>query len=179
MIAGEHEIEVSVNGTTFKRQYRKQIIIHDEPATANIEFLENGSLKVSILPYQTIIDVDSMQVTAIHKSPNGDKNTAKVKNINPAEWAHEFPTKEITGKHKVTINISGHTKSGKSIKSTLRPLTPVIDSKTPPDIENEATSDEDSVNDNTFSWAMVSLKIGIFNLFFISFIFFISPILDF
>ena len=107
LIAGEHEIGIEVNGTTFKRQHRKQIIIYDEPATASIELTANGSLKVNVLPYQALVDADSLKITASHKLPNGKSKKVTIEKLTPAEWAHELSTEGLKGKHKVTIKVIG------------------------------------------------------------------------
>ena len=172
LLAGEHEIGIEVNGTTFKRQYRKQIIIYDEPVTASIDLTPNGALKVTVLPYQALVDADSIKIIASHKLPNGKSKKVNVERLSPAEWSHEFSTEGLKGKHKVTIKVNGKKNDGKSIKTTLKPLYFTVKDEPPTltegknkpteipvDHEEDTGSEEES-----FSWAMVSLKIGSFNI---------------
>lgn len=179
LIAGEHEIGVEVNGTTFKRQYRKQIIIYDEPVTASIELTPNGALKVNVLPYQALVDADSLKITASHKLPNRKSNKANMERLSPAEWSHEFSTEGLKGKHKVTIKVNGKKNDGKSIKVTLKPLyftvkdepLPLTEGKNKP-TEIPVDHEEDAGSENeSFSWAMVSLKIGSFNIIILALLF--------
>lgn len=180
LIAGEHEIEISVNGTTFRRQFRKQIIIYDKPATANIESISNKIFSVSVLPYQTLIDSESMRVTATHKRPNGDKNKVEITRLNPSEWAHEFATDEIKGVHKVTIRVSGKDHDGKPIKAKLKTLKITVGNKTESSLEKTGPEKENKLDDGQpennseaeVSWVMVSLKIGAFNIIIILICFF-------
>lgn len=79
LIAGEHELEVSVNGTTFRRQVRKQVIVYDKPATASIEIISNNVLRLGVLPYLTIISPENINITAKHKHSNGDVQNYKLK----------------------------------------------------------------------------------------------------
>lgn len=175
LIPGEHEIEVVVNGTTFRRIYRKQIIIYEDPATASIEHISNNILKLSVFPYQGIIDPDAMRVTAEHKLPNGKIDKVKVSRVNPAEWVHEFSTDEIDGKHEITIMISGNKKDGSPIKATLPVQNITIHEKNSSASknadsqgENKIINDENpEIEDETFSWGIVTLKVGLFNVIFI------------
>jgi len=163
------KFEIAVNGTTFKRNYRKQVVIYDEPVSANIEITANGLLRVSILPYQTLINTESMKAAASHKLPNGKINNVNIKNISPAEWMHEFPTEGAKGKHKIIIKISGTRTDGKPITVTLKPLVLEIDDESilhPQEIDEDSIEHEEinNTNEKTVSWVIVSLKIGIFNL---------------
>ena len=179
LIAGEHEIGIEVNGTTFKRQYRKQIIIYDEPVTASIALTPNGALQVTILPYQALVDADSIQIIASHKLPNGKSKKTNIERLTPAEWSHEFSTDGLKGKHKVTIKVNGKNKNGKSIKTTLKPLYLTVNDESPALSEDknkptEITVDheEDTGSENeSFSWVMVSLKIGSFNIIILALLF--------
>ena len=179
LIAGEHEIGIEVNGTTFKRQHRKQVIIYDEPVTASIELTPNGSLKVNVLPYQTLVDADSMKITASHKLPNGKSKKATIERLTPAEWSHEFPTEGLKGKHKVTIKVKGKKNDGKSIKATLNPLYFTVNDE-PPTLSEEKNKPTEITVDpeegidtesQSFSWLMVSLKIGVFNIIILALLF--------
>ncbi|MDT8384184.1 MAG: VWA domain-containing protein [Gammaproteobacteria bacterium] len=176
LIAGEHDIEVEINGTTFRRQFRKQLTVYAYPATANIEPVSKEAFRVSVLPYQTLIDTDAMQVTAEHKLPNGEINKITITRVNPAEWMQEFTTNGIPGKHEVTIAISGSSKDGKPLEATLPPLSIDIDGeKSPPPESNKPETEEqvegiDNSVTNTeteeepVSWVMVSVKVGLFNI---------------
>ena len=178
LITGEHDIKVNVNGTTFKRQYAKHVVVHDEPATANIELTPNGSLRVSVMPYQTLINADSMEVIATHNLPNGKKNNSRIDNISPAEWAHDFPSEGVNGNHNVLITITGINNNGKPINVTLNPLSldvekPAIPSEAQEKVIEKIIEHENPPPDNKeiISWGLVSLKIGIFNLIFLALLF--------
>lgn len=183
LIAGEHDIEVEINGTTFRRQFRKQVTVYAYPATANIEPVSKEAFKVSVFPYQTLIDTDAMQVTSEHRLPNGEINKKTITRVNPAEWMQEFTINKMPGKHEVTIAISGTSKDGKPLAATLPPLSIEIDGEKLPIQKINKSEPEDKVeridisvtntetDEEPVSWAMVSIKVGLFNIIFIGIFF--------
>lgn len=164
--AGEHDIEVSVNGTTFRRYARQKINVYTHPATANIEKTTQNTFKVSILPYKNLIDPDVMRVKAIHKSPNEEITESNVPRVSPAEWAAEFSTEDKPGKHEITITLIGNNDAGDAIDVTLDPLTIIIEGVTTPKKDNAKPEKNDAHEEpeSPINWLVVTIKIVLFNL---------------
>ena len=175
LVAGEHEIEVVINGTTFSRNSTQQINIFDAPATASIETISANKFKVSVLPYQSLIDVNAINIIATHTLPNGETNKIIVPRVNPSEWATEYSTDAIAGKHEIIINITGNDYNGKPIDATLPTLIMTTDEKTistNDEAKNNANEDQstnklDSATGDegeAINWVMVTLRVATFNL---------------
>lgn len=171
LITGEHEIEVSVNGTTFKRYSRQQFNVYNAPVSASIEHSGKSSFIVSIVPYQTLIDANAMRVMAQHELPNGEVADINIPRVSPSEWRLAIEAKEHTGKHKIILQVIGNTSEGGSVKFTLPPLSVnIAEGKAeehknkgalpPADKKIEHEPDEAS----EINWLMVSLRIAMFNL---------------
>lgn len=182
LIEGEHEIEAIINGTTFRRVYRKQITVHADPASASIDPISNKLFNVSVFPYQELIDSESMSVKAEHELPNKKINNIDMPRLNPSEWAHEFETGGIEGEHKITIKISANKKDGKPIKATLptqlieiRSEQSATENKSDIGVEDKTNEEPTEIpptespeeTEESTDWGTVTLKVGIFNLFFI------------
>ena len=201
LIAGEHEIEIAINGTTFRRHSRQQLIIYSAPATANIEKIteepskdhqQDGSVerskksvtknagnrfRITVFPYQTLINSDTLKVLATHKLPNGDIEEYNIPRTNPAEWQLDIPTHKMKGKHEVTVNVSGNAINGDDFNTDL-PVLKIKMGKSPKESTHDDSSDDHSHKeeahdnlensesaDGQVSLIMVSVKVFIFNIF--------------
>jgi uncharacterized protein (TIGR03503 family) len=171
LIAGEHEIEVSVNGTTFKRYSRQQFNVYNTPVSASIENSGKSGFIVSVVPYQTLIDANAMRVMAQHELPNGEVADINIPRVSPSEWRLAIDAKEHTGKHKIILQVIGNRSEGGPVEFTLPPLSVNIDegkaeepknkgALPPADKKIEHEPDEAS----EINWLMVSLRVAIFNL---------------
>lgn len=172
LIAGEHDIEVVINGTTFHRNSMQQINIYNAPATASIETIDPKKFKVSVLPYQSLIDVNSLKITSTLKFPNGETNSIEIPQVNPSEWATEFLSDGDQGKHEIIINITGNDHDGKPISARLPPLILTTNeeiSARDKGVESKSSKDhtdgaQDIQAEGSTSWIMVSLRVATFNL---------------
>jgi uncharacterized protein (TIGR03503 family) len=173
LVAGEHEIEVVINGTTFSRNSMQQINIFDAPATASIETTSPKKFKVSVLPYQSLIDVNAINVTTTHTLPNGETNKIEMPRVNPSEWATEYSIDGAPGKHEIIINITGKDYNGKPIDATLPSLIMTTNEETIStnnEVENETDKDktnnkpDSAIDEEAINWTMVTLRVITFNL---------------
>lgn len=173
LVAGEHEIEVVINGTTFNRNSTQQINILDAPATASIEAISADKFKVSVLPYQSLIDVNATNIIATHTLPDGESNKITMSQVSPSEWVTEYSTDGIAGKHEVIINITGSDSNGKQIESTLPALIMTTNKgtvSTNDEVKNKDNKEQtntkldSATEEDAIDWIMVTLRVITFNL---------------
>jgi uncharacterized protein (TIGR03503 family) len=172
LITGEHDIEVVINGTTFHRNSMQQVNVYDAPATASIETISPKKFKVSVLPYQSLIDINSIKISSTLKFPNGKSNSIEIPQVNPSEWAAEFLSNGVQGKHEIIINITGNDHDGKPISATLPVLIMTTNEEIKPhDNGEESKSSKDQIDgtqaiqtEGSISWVMVTLRVATFNL---------------
>ncbi len=172
LTAGEHEIEVVINGVTFRRYTRQKISIYSHPVTASIEKITDDKFKVSIFPYKNLIDPNTMQVNATHKTPDGKTIDSNIYKINPTEWMSEFSTQNMPDKHEVIINVEGNNKKGGTINISLPPLIINIIPSTHIQTRNVPIEGQHIENNKSqdmtlekVNWVFVSLKVITINIF--------------
>lgn len=183
LLPGKHEIEISVNGTTFKRNSRQSFHVIKDPVDARIEKNENNII-ISVVPYKDIIDSNAMRATVMHKAPTGKETEIRIPRINPAEWRLEMDEKNNPGQHQLTIHIMGNRPDGAPVDTLLKPVKVVIGDKdtaikpienseekgghSPSKQENIAPGDKSEPEVN---WLMIGLRILVFNILLIIVIF--------
>lgn len=121
-VPGEHEFEVSVDGTTFKRNSRQVIKAYDLPVEIGISLQNDGRTSISIVPYQSLIIEESMHITAIHTKPTGVQEELNIPIINAAEWGRLLDEKETPGNHSITFHITGNSPLGGIIDFVTAPI---------------------------------------------------------
>jgi len=173
---GKYTFELFVNGTTFKRKSTQQINIVKYPAIIDINKTLNNNISISILPYQTLVDTETLEITAMHSLPDGDSEQYSVKKHSPSEWKAIIPTKDITGNHTVIIQLSGKNQKGEEINVKTEPDNIIIGNKEQKNMRQnpEKTpiniTDETNKNETT-SWLNVVLSVLSFNIILILLIF--------
>ena len=178
---GKHTFELLVNGTTFKRKNTKIINIVKYPAIININNTPDGDIAIKIVPYQDLVDTESLQITAIHHPPVNNSEEYRINKTNLSAWKATIPTNNISGNHTVTIEIIGKNKSGKTINFVTEPESIFIGEKNQ-EYENnnrhseknpEESNHEESDNkeNKSTTWFDVILSIVVFNLVLLFFIF--------
>ncbi|MCF6338077.1 MAG: VWA domain-containing protein [Gammaproteobacteria bacterium] len=162
-----HTFELLVNGTTFKRKNTKKIKIVTYPAIIDITRTPDNDISVSIIPYQALINTESLKITAIYTGPTENDKEYLIKKISQAEWKEIIPTNNISGNHKVTVKIIGKNKHGKIIKTTTETKNILIGDKKheeidhppeKPDITNNNTTEKETIN-----WLSVIFSFLAFN----------------
>lgn len=170
LIEGEHNIIIDVNGTTFKRSTQQTVKIFKDPVDVQIKLLENGKYMLSIIPYKTLIESNSIQVDVEHILPSNDKREHKVPRINPAEWRIDIDPEGQAGSHELIIRVAGNRPDGSAISSTLEKKTFSIEGKVAvtPQEEKKAMSNEEHIEsgESKTNWLMVSLRLLVFNIMF-------------
>lgn len=168
LTAGEHEIELMLNGTTFKRYIRHQINIYSSPVSATADNDGAGHIRVSVIPYQNLIDSNAMRVLLTHTLPNGDIHEYKVPRKSTSEWYLEIDHNNLLGQHIIDFHIIGNTNDGESIDKILNSQTINIGNINNDIAKKNNNPVEDMVDsgkeDIAINWVMVSLRILVFNL---------------
>ncbi len=162
-----HTFELLVNGTTFKRKNTKKIKIVKYPAIIDITKTPHNDISVSVIPYKTLINTESLEITAIYSRPNESDDKYPIKKISPAEWKTTIPTNNISGNHKVTVKVIGKNKYGKTIKITTETENIFIGDKkyeeTENHSENPVVKNNNTTEQETTSWLSVIFSFLGFN----------------
>lgn len=189
--AGQHEIIVRVDGTTFSREQRQRFTVHDKPVITSLQESNHGDYTLYITPIAGLIDNESMQASAIVHYGNTSE-THEIHRTEDGEWRLELKNHQSETKNSVLINIKAKRPDGHEINTEIGPLffgdmhssdaaTHVEDerleqhNKTPADSEkttekhdaqkqtesNEPISDDDS---EALNWAFVIPQVLFFNL---------------
>lgn len=168
---GEYELIINLDGTTFKRNQRQLVKVHKYPVNAQIIPLSEQSFAISIIAYENLVDVESLELSASHRAPKQKSVRVDIPRISPAEWRLEINDRTHIGKHQIKLNLSGKDKQGKELNTKLPNLfyetkasaqeataeNPAATEAVPE--EKEATSASEPV-----SWIMVSLRVLVFNI---------------
>ena len=170
---GEYEFVVNLDGTTFKRNKRQLITVHKYPVSAQIIPIDAQSFALSIIPYDNLINVESMKLSVYHKAPRQKSERVDIPRISPAEWRLEFKDQKHIGKHQIKVRLTANDKNNHEIKIRLPNLhyetsalaagtepaaeAPVVEAEQPP-VESGGEAEGKPV-----SWVMVSLRVMIFN----------------
>ncbi len=164
----KHTIELLVNGTTFKRKNTHKIEIVRYPAVIDITSTPHNDISISIIPYQTLINTESLEIIAIYSRPNDNDEQYPVKKTSSAEWSTIIPTNNVTGNHKVTIKIIGKNKHGKTIDITTETKNIVIGNEKHEETEHHSeksvVENHNDITENETSWLNVILSVFGFNL---------------
>lgn len=167
---GKYNFKLSVNGTTFKRINTQNINFVDYPVSFNTKKTKDSDIFVSVIPYQSLIDADSMKVTVNHSQPGGTIQQHLAKKNGSAEWSTTILTRNIHGNHKITIHVEGKNNHSEKIDFDTNIIDIYIgDEKVslPPDTKKVADNEEMThvtTNDST-SWTITILIVFMFNFF--------------
>ena len=173
---GKHTFELFVNGTTFKRKSTQQINIVKYPAIIDISKTLNNNISISIFPYQTLVDTETLKITIMHSLPGEDSEQHSVKKHSPSEWKAIIPTNDITGNHTIIIKLSGNNQKGEEINIKTEPENIFIGDKEqknmdhPPEKMPINITGETNKNETT-SWFSIILSVLSFNIILILLIF--------
>lgn len=180
LIEGEHEIEVKVDGTTFKRNSRQLIKVHDQPVVASVSPMDEGHVVISIVPYQSLINADDMHLEVLHSNPSGELKELELARVSPSEWRVVLDEHESPGEHSIKIHLTGTSPDGEAIDTTIAPMFFNIGAIEMPRLDNheEASPADDLTNepaidrvDQNVNWLFVGLRMLVLNIFMIAFVF--------
>jgi uncharacterized protein (TIGR03503 family) len=170
---GKNKFELSVNGTTFRRRSTQQINVVEHPVVANINLNSDNNISISIVPYLSLINPEFVQATATHTWPDKKSDEYVIHQNNSSEWAEEIFTNNISGKHKISIRVTGSDNNGNDLDFSIGESTIQIgDTTEEPENRHEepahdsapAHEHEEVVDDAPESWVSVSLKVLSFNI---------------
>jgi uncharacterized protein (TIGR03503 family) len=172
---GEHELEVAVNGTTFKRSSRQRFKVYSQPVDAQIQQEKDGKIILSIVPYSSLINSDAMRVMLMHKLPDGEELETRIPRVSPAEWRLPIDVKDNPGKHDFILHVIGSRPDGSPIDTRLAPIKFDTNSMKSEIVqpEKEAPKNEPlqvkkenphQTDNSTINWLMVGLRVLVFNI---------------
>jgi uncharacterized protein (TIGR03503 family) len=122
LLEGEYEFILDVDGTTFKRNQRQQVRVLGQPVKAQLEPLEHNRYALTIVPYVSLIDTETMHVSVEHVLPSGQLEQARATKVSAAEWRLELDVSKNTGKHELTAFIRGQDSYGNPLDVQLGPI---------------------------------------------------------
>lgn len=170
---GDHDIEVIVNGTTFKRNKLQRIKVYDEPVRVTLKDEKDGTKTLAVVPYKSLIDSNSMTVLIKHKLPSGDIIEGKIPRISPIEWLTKIDPQKNEGEHEIILHIIGNRPDGSEIDTALSKISFIVGKSEAAEIAPENTGEkevmekspeDDAATSLPVNWMMVSFKVGVFNL---------------
>ncbi|NOX76826.1 MAG: VWA domain-containing protein [Gammaproteobacteria bacterium] len=181
LVNGEHELEIAVNGTTFKRHARQLVQVLSEPVEAQIEATPDDHIIVTVIPYKELIDADAMRIVATQTLPNGELVEHRVPRVSTAEWQLKLDASTASGKHDIILHIIGNRADGSEVDTTLTPLSihigeapeteaipeTISDAEQPAEHNDDHEAEEHSPEAETAvetNWLMVSLRVLLFNI---------------
>jgi len=176
LVSGEHELEIIVNGTTFKRESRQLVQVLGAPVDVQAE-ARGDQITLTVIPYQALIDANAMRVMAAQTLPDGSTLEHRVPRVGTAEWRLKLDAASATGKHAFTLHVTGNRADGSPVDATLEPVTVRVGQAAPAEADNEPAADAEKKHeehdddagqepaDPKTSWLMVSLRVLLFNLF--------------
>jgi uncharacterized protein (TIGR03503 family) len=171
---GEHAIEVAVDGTTFKRDSRQIVKVLSQPVDAHISTIDPNHVKVTVIPYQTLINSASMRISASHTLPSGKTEELTIPRSSPSEWRLTLSNTESDGRHSVTVHITGSRPDGSVVDANIGPMFFQLgtnnaakeQAESPPQTPSvNENDDSDKSTDDHINWLMVGLRILVLNIF--------------
>jgi len=180
LIDGEHEFEINVDGTTFQRNTRQLVKVYDQPIRADISPLDDGRIVISVVPYLSLVNADSMNVEATHIKPSGEKKNIQVPRVSTSEWRLELDEHETPGKHSISIHVIGDSPDGEKIDASVAPklfqigeikAEPQDEHKQAPSAEPSSTETNGGNAAQDVNWLFVGLRMLVMNIFLIALIF--------
>jgi uncharacterized protein (TIGR03503 family) len=176
---GEYEFEVNVDGTTFQRNTRQLVKVYDHPVSAEITSPDDGRITISMVPYLSLINADTMHVEAEHIRPSGEKKDIQIPRVSTSEWRLELDEHENPGKHSMSLHVTGNSPEGEKIDIRIAATLFEIGTQVEPQnnlekassaipASNETNSDHAAQNVN---WLFVGLRILVLNIFLAALIF--------
>lgn len=122
LVEGEYEFILDMDGTTFKRNQRQSAKVYGAPVNAQLAPLGHGRYALTIVPYASLIDTNTLKIDIEHVLPDGRLETAKVPQASPAEWRLELDASGNAGKHELMAHITGQRTDGSALDMQLGPI---------------------------------------------------------
>lgn len=189
--AGEHELTVSVDGTTFRREHRQTVNVVTSPVVARISEGRDGPV-LYVLPRAGIIEPDTLKVIATVAGPDGTAAARTVPRTGPNEWRLAL-AEYADAPHRLTVDIEAERPSGRPVTHSTAPLAfgrnaeasavpvpepepvpepasepePAPQPATPPASDTTATTAQDETaarEPPATNWSLVSLQVVLINL---------------
>ena len=125
LILGHHKLQVSIDGTTFKRSQGQMFNIYDSPLATSIEADKSApddAYLLDILPRAGMIDPDSIHLTATTMTNGETLETLDVPRVNHSEWRLKLSNYPAGRRYQLRIDLRGRKPDGKALHRTLNPL---------------------------------------------------------
>ena len=156
--AGKYTYEFIANGTTFKRQRTQLINVVKHPISYDIILKDDSHIEISIVPFQSLIDINSVKLSINHISPNKETRKFQLEKTSPAEWKRSISLNDEYGKHSFTIQIFAIGKNNNTYEENIKLEDIHIennkndseadkDNKADKEMEQEVTNDNNAENE--------------------------------
>ena len=124
MKAGRHDLSLVVDGTTFQREQRQVVNVFAQPVEASVtaDPDTSGHFVLSVIPYAGLIEVDSMEVSAVITESDGTTRDVRLGRTGPAEWRSELKDFNDPAGYQVEFHVTGNRSGGKPITAQLGPF---------------------------------------------------------
>lgn len=147
LVLGKHDLQIDIDGTTFKRSQHQRFHVYDSPLATTIEAdgdKADGTYLLDILPRAGMIDPDSIRLTATITADGETLETQNVPRAHHNEWQLKLNGYPPDQRYQLHLDLQGRKPDGKPINRRLTPL----DFGAPADRE-ETTSDNDATAETT------------------------------
>lgn len=118
--AGEHELTISVDGTTFRREHRQTVKVVTSPVVTRVADRGVGP-ELYVLPRADIVTPDTLKVVATVTGSEGRATAHTVPRTGPNEWRLALAEYAKT-RHQVTVEIKAERPSGKPLAYRTEPI---------------------------------------------------------
>jgi uncharacterized protein (TIGR03503 family) len=125
LIAGEHELLLSIDGKTFKREQRYSFRVHETPVMLEAKPDEQAAQRsylITATPNADLINLETAKIGLSVKTPSGQKSLIAMQAADHGTYVANLANLEPKGDYIVTVTAKGATHDGRAINLTLEPL---------------------------------------------------------
>ncbi len=165
---GTHEITTFIDGRTFQRQLKQQMVVHNIPLSIESkEYLNEDSpgYKVFCRITQNWINTDSVKIIAEVIQPDGLSEIMSLEKIDDA-WVLDIKEIQYDRKYSIKIQMKGLTNTEREINVRNPIIDLIYKSPTPKKKEQEPeTKPAPEIKEEKPNWAIIIGAIAGFNIF--------------
>lgn len=177
---GRIELSLHVDGKTFQREQRQVFNVYAQPAAATVtaDPANQNHYVLTVVPHAGLIDLQTMQVSAVVTQPDGKTTELPLAQSGPAEWRQEITMADPSARYTIDFAVQGMRPDGKPINKKLNRIsfgadgihaagdeTPAPQSAPPPEPQAHAESPpaaekpaEKHINWITVAWQSVLIN---------------------
>ena len=165
---GTHEIITYIDGSTFQRQDKQQVTVHETPLSIESKKIDDSEkqthgYKVFVRITQNWIDLTTIKMVGELIQPDGLSEVVNLKKEKDA-WTIAVPDMEYDRRYTLKIQVIGQTNTKREIKIRAPLLDLVV--KKPKEEETQKVEEPPpkEIEDDKVDWLIIVLAIGGFNL---------------